>query len=51
LQAEFGGWLDEQIVDIFGDFADFAFSNFGDRVRIKAKDIITYRHIYIQNFK
>jgi beta-glucosidase/6-phospho-beta-glucosidase/beta-galactosidase len=27
------GWLNEEIIDWFGEFVDVAFSNFGDRVR------------------
>jgi lactase-phlorizin hydrolase len=31
-QDEFGGWLGEEVVDVFGDYARFAYTQFGDRV-------------------
>ncbi|KAM4626992.1 lactase/phlorizin hydrolase-like [Discoglossus pictus] len=30
---DLGGWKNESIVDAFADYADFCFSNFGDRVK------------------
>ena len=32
MDDEFGGWLDRQIVDRFVDYAEVAFTQFGDRV-------------------
>jgi beta-glucosidase/6-phospho-beta-glucosidase/beta-galactosidase len=37
---ENGGWLNEEIVDWFGEFVDVAFSNFGDRVRAKTNQLL-----------
>ncbi|XP_059474929.1 lactase/phlorizin hydrolase-like [Neocloeon triangulifer] len=45
LQDEFGGWLSEQIVDLFGDYADLAFRSFGDRV----KSWITLNEPWVQS--
>ncbi|KAF4531659.1 hypothetical protein B566_EDAN016960 [Ephemera danica] len=33
LQEEFQGWLGEEVVEIFAQFADLVFSTFGDRVK------------------
>ncbi|KAJ0240183.1 Beta-glucosidase 33 [Hirschfeldia incana] len=33
LEMEYGGFVDERIVDDFRDFAKFCFDNFGDRVK------------------
>lgn len=29
-----GGWTNEDIVDIFADYADFCYSTFGDRIKM-----------------
>jgi beta-glucosidase/6-phospho-beta-glucosidase/beta-galactosidase len=34
LQEEFEGWLSEEIIEVFANYADTCFSLFGDRVRI-----------------
>ncbi len=33
LETEFGGWLDEQISDLFADYAAVCFEHLGDRVK------------------
>ena len=33
LQEDFGGFDSPEIINHFNDFADFAFSSFGDRVQ------------------
>lgn len=33
LESEFGGWNDDKMIDAFVDFADVAFSLFGEKVR------------------
>ncbi|CAB3365153.1 Hypothetical predicted protein [Cloeon dipterum] len=42
---ETGGWLNEEVVDIFGDYANLAFSTFGDRV----KSWITFNEPWVQS--
>lgn len=32
LETKYGGWLNESMTDYFKDYADFLYSNFGDRV-------------------
>jgi beta-glucosidase/6-phospho-beta-glucosidase/beta-galactosidase len=34
LEAEFGGWNNDRMIDAFVEFADFVFSQFGDRVSV-----------------
>lgn len=33
LQDDFGGWLGQEIVDVFAEYAKFCFKTFGDRVK------------------
>lgn len=33
LQEDFGGWLSEEIIEVFADYARFCFKTFGDRVK------------------
>ncbi|XP_036407776.1 beta-klotho [Megalops cyprinoides] len=33
LQEDYGGWLNESLVDIFNDYADFCFRTYGARVK------------------
>lgn len=33
LESEYGGWLNRQIIDDFGNYADICFQVFGDRVK------------------
>jgi beta-glucosidase/6-phospho-beta-glucosidase/beta-galactosidase len=42
---ENGGWLNEEIVDWFGEFVDVAFSNFGDRVRKNIPTRISFNYL------
>uniref|UniRef100_UPI00358E3F32 lactase/phlorizin hydrolase-like isoform X1 n=2 Tax=Myxine glutinosa TaxID=7769 RepID=UPI00358E3F32 len=34
LQESMGGWLNESIIEVFANYADFCFNTFGDRVQL-----------------
>jgi beta-glucosidase/6-phospho-beta-glucosidase/beta-galactosidase len=34
LQDEFGGWIGDEIVEVFGNYANISYYLFGDRVKI-----------------
>lgn len=44
LENAFGGWVSEKMVDVFAEYAEFLFKEYGSKVRKYHVDIVSVTH-------